>query len=73
VLGIDGSKVLRPNRPAVIRELGPVSWSNQPVSEGQHAYGIASVRYEVFNRMALDSTLSQARADEVDLAIEPLK
>ena len=73
-LGIDGSKVLLPHTKEVIKTFGQIGYSsNGKAPEGQHAYGVASVRYEVLNRIALDSTWSQARADEVDLAIEPLQ
>ena len=56
-----------------MREFGQISYrSNSKTAEGQHAYGVASVRYEVLNGIAVDRSLSQAKAYEVDFAIEPL-
>jgi hypothetical protein len=42
--------------------------------EGQRAYGLASVMYDVLNRIGVDSVLSNARAYyEVDLAVGHLE
>jgi hypothetical protein len=69
VLGIDGSKILLPDTADVINTFGGIRYSNDhPEVEGQHAYGMASVMYDVLNRIALDSHLGKARAYEVDLA-----
>jgi hypothetical protein len=74
VLGVDGSKVLLPDTPDVIQEFGEISYSNDRFAiKGSHAYGLASVMYDVLNRVAVDSVLSTARAYEVNLAIEHLK
>jgi hypothetical protein len=74
VLGVDGSKVLLPDTPDVIQEFGEISYSNERLAiKGSHAYGLASVMYDVLNRVAVDSVLSTARAYEVNLAIEHLK
>lgn len=58
----------------VINEFGQISYrsdKNQP--EGQHTYGIASVMYDVLNRIAVNSVLGSARAYEVDLAVKHLE
>jgi hypothetical protein len=69
VLSIDGSKRLLPNTADVINTFGSIRYSNDPPEvQGQHAYGMASVRYDVLNRLALDSQWGHAPADEVDLA-----
>lgn len=73
VLGIDGSKILLPNTVDVINTFGCIRYSNDhPEVQGAHAYGLASVMYDVLNRIALDSQLGTARAYEVDLAREHL-
>jgi hypothetical protein len=73
VLGIDGSKVLLPDTPDVINEFGTISYSNDhPDVHGQHAYALASVRYDVLNHIALDSILGQTHDYEVDLATQHL-
>ena len=70
VLGIDGSKVLLPDTKDVINEFGQIRYiTGKEGQEGQHAYGLASVMYDVLNRIGVDSVLSNARAYEVDLAV----
>jgi len=70
VLGIDGSKVILPNTEDIKKEFGQISYANHcPQVKGKHAYGMASVMYDVLNRVAIDSTLSIAKAYEVELAV----
>ena len=70
ILGIDGSKILLPKHRSIIKEFGEISYSNDhPDVQGSHAYGLASVMYDVLNNVAIDSTLGKARDYEVDLAI----
>ncbi len=70
VLGIDGSKILLPDTPDIINEFDRISYSNDhPDVKGSHAYGLASVMYDVLNGVAADSVLGGARAYEVELAI----
>lgn len=70
VLGIDGSKILLPQHPSVIETFGEIAYSNDhPEVKGAHAYGVASVLYDVLNRVAIDSTLGKAKDYEVELAI----
>jgi len=73
VLGIDGSKIMLPSTPSVIGEFGEISYSNQAKVEGKHAYGMASVMYDVLNRVAVDSHLGKAQDYEVDLALAHLE
>jgi len=74
VLGIDGSKLLLPDTFDVIKEFGQISYrSDKNLPKGQHAYGMASVMYDVLNRIAVNSVLGPARAYEVDLAIGHLE
>ena len=73
VLGIDGSKILLPNHKSVIETFGEISYSNDhPEIKGTHAYGLASVLYDVLNRVVIDSKLGKARDYEVNLAIDHL-
>ena len=73
VLGIEGSKILLPNTPDIVKEFGPISYNNDhPDIKGSHAYGMASVMYDVLNRVAVDSVLTHARAYEVELAMPHL-
>jgi len=74
VLAIDGSKIVLPNTENVREAFGTISYSNGKDSEivGQHPYALASVLYDVLNRVAIDARLGKARAYEIDLAIEHL-
>ena len=71
VLAIDGSKLVLPNNEAICEEFGTIAWSNGKNAEiqGERPYALASVLYDVLNRVALDATLGKARADEIDLAV----
>ena len=74
MLGIDGSKLRLPDTEDIIEEFGQISYrSDKNLPEGQHTYGVASVMYDVLNRIAVDSTLGRARAYEVDLAVGHLE
>jgi hypothetical protein len=74
VLGIDGSKILLPNYKSVKETFGEISYSNDhPDVKGTHAYGLASVLYDVHNRVVIDSKLGKAKDYEVNLAIDHLR
>lgn len=77
VLGVDGSKVLLPNSQNVMDEFGTIAYSNggkhKHKIEGERAYGLASVMYDVLNHIAIDATLDKAKAYEIDLAVQHLK
>ena len=73
LLAIDGSKVMLPDTADVIEEFGQIRYTGKKAEiQGAHAYGLASVMYDVLNRIAVDSVLGKARAYEVDLACEHL-
>lgn len=74
VLAIDGSKVLLPDIDEVHEAFGTITYSNGKTAEiqGERPYALASVLYDMRNRIALDATLGRADAYEVDLAIDPL-
>jgi hypothetical protein len=74
VLGVDGSKVLLPDTEDVRAAFGTIAYSNGTDAQiqGERPYALASVLYDVLNRVALDATLGRADAYEVDLAIDPL-
>lgn len=77
VLGVDGSKILLPGSQDVIDEFGTIAYSNggqhKHKIEGERAYGLASVMYDVLNNIAIDALLDKAKAYEIDLAAEHLK
>ena len=71
ILAIDGSKVLLPDTEDVREAFGTIAYSNGKDAQiqGERPYALASVLYDVLNRIALDATMGRADADEVDLAI----
>lgn len=70
LLGVDGSKVYLPNEEEIVLEFGGTA-KNQH-SDQIEPFGMVSVLYDLLNHLALDSTLAQAKAYEVDLAIDHL-
>ena len=74
VLAVDGSKIILPNTKNVREDFGTISYSGGKDNKiiGKHPYALASVLYDVLNRVAVDARLGNARAYEVDLAIEHL-
>lgn len=70
LLAVDGSKTALPDTESVIKEFGRIRYSNaKPGVSGTHAYGLASVLYDVLNRVAVDSVLGKAKDYEVNLAM----
>ena len=70
VLGIDGSKVRLPETADITAAFGQIRYGNQdPEVAGVHTWALASVLYDVLNRVALDASLGVARAYEVDLGL----
>ena len=71
VLAVDGSKLVLPDTEAIREEFGTIAWTNGKTAEiqGERPYALASVLYDVLNRVALDAVLGKAKAYEVDLAI----
>ena len=75
VLSVDGSKIHLPNTPEICQEFGTINFTNGKNKQviGQHGYGLASVMYDVLNKVVLDSVIANAKAYEVDLAIGHLQ
>jgi hypothetical protein len=74
ILAIDGSKIRLPNTQEICDTFGTIAYSQGQDSEvqGEHPYALGSVLFDVLNRIALDASLGQANAYEVDLAIAHL-
>lgn len=76
LLAVDGMKVRLPNKQAIIDEFGVMRWKKKGKDvelEGEIPTATASVLYDVLNSIAIDAILGNAKAYEVDLAIEHLK
>ncbi|NEX23808.1 IS4 family transposase, partial [Thiorhodococcus mannitoliphagus] len=71
ILAVDGSKILLPDTEEIRREFGTIAYSNGPEGDvqGERPYALASVLYDVLNRISVDAVLGQADAYEVDLAV----
>lgn len=74
VVAMDGSKLVLPDTDEVRAEFGTIAYSNGKTAEiqGERPYALASVLYDVLNRVALDAVLGRADAYEVDLAVAHL-
>jgi IS4 transposase len=68
ILAVDGSKVMLPTNDETISEFGVLRYDNGAGAAGEHSYAVASVLYDVLNRIAIDAVLKPAHAYEVDLA-----
>jgi hypothetical protein len=76
ILAIDGSRVILPTNDETIARFGTVPYDNKQTyagSNGEHALAIASVLYDVLNRISIDAALAPANSYEGDLAREHLK
>jgi len=74
VLGIDGSKVRLPETEEIKNEFGEIEYRNGEENiKGKHNYGLASVMYDVLNKIAVDSYLGKAKDYEVNLALKHLE
>jgi hypothetical protein len=75
VLAIDGSKLVLPDSEDVCREFGTIAYSAGKAGEiqGERPYALASVMYDVLNRVAVDAGLGRADAYEVELAVAHLE
>ncbi len=74
LLVIDGSQIMLPDTADVSKEFGHISYTGKKAEvQGAHADGLASVMYDVLNRIVVDSVLGKARAYEVNLACEHLE
>lgn len=72
ILAVDSSKIMLPTNDETAAEFGTLPYST-PCGVGEHCYGLASVLYDVSNRIAVDSLLAPARSYEVDLAVRHLQ
>ncbi len=74
LLAIDGSKLRLPDSREVREVFGTINTTNGKDHQiiGKPAPGLASVGYEVLNRIVIDRQLGGAQAYEVDLAVKPL-
>jgi hypothetical protein len=74
IVAVDGSKIVLPDSEDVRDEFGTIAYSGGKTAEieGERPYALASVLYDVMNRVALDAVLGKARAYEVDLAVAQL-
>lgn len=74
ILAVDGSKLRLPDSDSVYKEFGTIAYSNGKQAEegGKHPYALASVLFDVLNRVSLDAVLGRADAYEVDLAVAHL-
>lgn len=74
VLAVDGSKIRLPDTAEVRAAFGTIAYTNGTTLElaGEHPYALASVLYDVLNRVALEATLGPAEAYEVELAVAQL-
>lgn len=74
VLAIDGSKIVLPDTEEVREAFGTIAYSNGRSAElqGERPYALASVLYDVLNRVALDARLGRAKDYEVDWAVAHL-
>lgn len=74
ILAVDGSKVQLPTNEETEKVFGSFDYhSMQPQGKGsmisgRHSYALASVLYDVLNRVAIDAVLAPAHSYEVDLA-----
>ena len=74
IVAVDGSKIALPDTDDVRAEFGAIAYSGGKTAEieGERPYALASVLYDVLNRVALDAVLGKAVAYEVDLAVDQL-
>ena len=74
LLAVDGSKIRLPDNDEIREEFGTINYTNGKDTEvqGDHPYALASVLYDVLNRVSLTAELAKATAYEVDLAVAHL-
>lgn len=76
VLAVDGSKIILPDNESTTKEFGTWSyWAQQKEKDisGKRAMALASVLYDVLNRVSIDARLERCDAYEVDIAKKHLK
>jgi hypothetical protein len=78
ILGVDGSKVQLPANDETVEEFGTLAYKSRypgtnGKQSGEHAYAVASVLYDVMNRVSLDAVLAPAHSYEVELVAGHLR
>jgi hypothetical protein len=79
ILAVDGSKIQLPTNPETEKEFGSFDYYGMPshskgsMVSGRHSYALASVLYDVLNRVALDAVLAPSHSYEVELAKDHLR
>lgn len=71
LLAIDGSKIHLPDTPAIREAFGAVD--HHPQGGQPQPFALASVVYDLLNRVALDAQLVEGNAYEVNVALEQLE
>jgi hypothetical protein len=68
---VDGSKIALPDTPGVREGFGTIAYAGGKDNEirGERPWALASVLYDVLNRVALDAVLARGDAYEVDLGL----
>lgn len=73
ILAVDGSKVQLPTNSETKNAFGSFAYTNQQTAtHGEHSYALASVLYDVLNRIALEAVLAPSHSYEVELAARHL-
>lgn len=74
LLAVDGSQVRLPDTAAVRETFGTRRYTKGKTDamEGEHPDALASVLYDVLNRVALEAILARTDADEVDMCVDHL-
>jgi hypothetical protein len=73
IFAIDGSIVQLPDTEEIREKFNTVAYDNKASVPGEHPYALASVCYDVLNRVALDAQLLPCRTYEVTAALAHLK
>jgi hypothetical protein len=76
VLAVDGSKIILPDNEDTVKEFGTWSyWAQQKEKDisGKRTMALASVLYDVLNRVSIDARLERCDAYEVDIAKKHLE
>jgi hypothetical protein len=72
VFGVDASKIILPNEQEIHREFGTIKIKNQTM-EDSYSCALFECRYDVLNKIAVQSSLHPGTIYEVDAAIELLR
>ena len=72
VFGVDASKIILPDRKEIHQEFGTIPIKNQTM-EDSYCYAMFECRYDVLNKIAVQSALQAGNTYEVALAIDMLR